>query len=155
MACVVAAIAAGTDLRRGVVPNALVAASAAVGLALAVLSGTVLVRLGAALVTSAVLLGVRALGHVAFGQPGLGMGDVKLGGALALLVGWPVLWALYLAATVAAVVGLAGRATGRLARRQRVPFAPFIAAGVALALWAVPFAQVWDALLVWGVFASG
>lgn len=135
--------AARADLLLGRIPNEIVAVGAC---------GAVVLRIGgglplaapvlAAAAAAGVLLVVRLLGTWSVGQPGMGLGDVKLGAALGLLVGWPVLWGLYLAAALVAAVAVGARATagrlglaGSFARSAEVPFAPFIAAGAVLARW--------------------
>lgn len=140
--------AAVTDLRRGIVPdrlNAFGATLALIGLALG-LGPSPPAAFAAAALAALVLYGVRALGQAALGAPGMGWGDVKLGAVLGLALGWPALWALYLAALLGAVFGIAGRLSGRLAPRRRVPFAPFIALGVALGAL-VSFEAVWARLV--------
>ena len=150
-AVVIAAVlvaAAVTDLRGGLIPNRLTGPAALVFLALLALGlgPAPLAALGGAVAAALLLWGVRALGEVTVGAPGMGWGDVKLGAVVGLALGWPVLWALYLAAALGAVFGVAGRATGRLVPQQRVPFAPFIALGVALGA-VVPFESVWERLV--------
>lgn len=133
-------VATVTDLRWGTIPNGLNLAGAVLGLVLASLAGWA--ALGTALVAGAaaagLLIGVRALGYLLAGQPGMGYGDVKLGFVLGVFAGWSGLWMLYLAALLAGVVGVIGIALGLTERRKRLPFAPFIAAG-ALAGSLLPF----------------
>lgn len=69
---------------------------------------------------------------------GFGYGDVRLGAALGWYLGWqglrylPV--ALFTAFLLSGVVGTALLATGRVGRRSKVPFGPFLAGGAILAL---------------------
>lgn len=135
-----------TDLRWGTIPNVLSAVGAVLGLSLAALAGWDALgeALGTGLGAAGLLLGVRALGYLIAGQPGMGYGDVKLGFVLGVFVGWHSLWMLYLAAVVAGVVGSLGIVLGLVARRQRVPFAPFIAVGA----WAGSLLPV-DVLIGW------
>jgi leader peptidase (prepilin peptidase) / N-methyltransferase len=90
------------------------------------------------LAAAAGLLGFEAVSTVAgklMGKPALGLGDAKLA---ALLGAWLGLTGLgltvLLAVFTAAVVGVLGRITGRLARHQPFPFGPFLTAGGA-AVW--------------------
>ena len=71
-------------------------------------------------------------------QPGgLGMGDVKLAIFLGAGLGYSVLGALTIGALAAAAVGMALLVLrGRAARRYALPFAPFLAAGAVVMLFA-------------------
>lgn len=143
LALVALVVATVTDLRGGVVPNALTASTALVGVGLSAATGSLEAHALAAVGTVAVLLGARALGHGLAGRPGLGMGDVKLGAGLALLVGWPALWAFYLAAVLGVIVGGVVWARGRFERARPVPFVPFLLGGAVAAFTVLPFARVW------------
>ena len=78
---------------------------------------------------------VSALAERLMGRPALGLGDAKLA---ALLGAWLGLTGLGLAVALAvlsgAVIGLAGRLSGRLGPGQPFPFGPFLAIGGA-AVW--------------------
>ncbi|MEB3307892.1 MAG: prepilin peptidase [Cyanobacteriota bacterium] len=67
------------------------------------------------------------------GRPALGLGDAKLA---ALLGAWLGLTGLGLAVVLAvfsgALVGVAGRLSGRIGRHEPIPFGPFLSAGAAL-----------------------
>jgi leader peptidase (prepilin peptidase)/N-methyltransferase len=91
--------------------------------------------------SSGALAGAYALVR---GRAGLGMGDVKLLGAVGLFAGPYVLLALVVGSIAGAVVGIVG------ARRQGVevssfmlPFGPFLAAGSAVAVLAGPSLWQW------------
>lgn len=82
------------------------------------------------------LVGFELVSDVAgrlIGKPALGLGDAKLA---ALLGAWLGLTGLGLTVVLAvfcgAVVGAAGRLSGRLKRHEPMPFGPFLAAGAAL-----------------------
>ena len=136
--------AAVIDARTRRIPNVLTGAAAVVGLALATLAGPEVLgaRVLAGLAASGCIGALRGLGQVLFGHPGMGMGDVKLAGAMGLLLGWPALWALYLAVLLGGLVAMSGLALGRLQRDTRLPFAPFMAAGAWLGTTALPV-EVW------------
>ena len=129
--------AAVIDLRRGVIPNALTASGALLALTID-LAGAPTALLArhviAAVVTGGGLLGLHIGGVLLQGRPGLGMGDVKLGAVLGLILGWQALWVLYLAALVGGCIGLTGLLLGRWDRARRLPFAPFAALGAVLGL---------------------
>ncbi len=68
---------------------------------------------------------------------GMGGGDVRLAGLLGLALGWQqLLTALLLAFTGGALVSLLLLASGRVSRRDPIPFGPFLAlGGYIAALW--------------------
>lgn len=76
-------------------------------------------------------------GSVALGQTAMGAGDSKLAAMMGAWLGWKLLLLSgFLACLLGAVVGVAGMASGRLGRRQAMPFGPFLALGAAIsALW--------------------
>lgn len=101
------------------------------------------------LAAAAGLLGFEAVSAGAeklIGRPALGLGDAKLA---ALLGAWLGLTGLGLTVVLAvfsgAVVGVAGRLSGRLRRHEPFPFGPFLAAGGA-AVWLLGN-QPWLSLL--------
>lgn len=101
------------------------------------------------LAAAAGLLGFEAVSAGAeklIGRPALGLGDAKLA---ALLGAWLGLTGLGLTVVLAvfsgAVVGVAGRLSGRLGRHEPFPFGPFLAAGGA-AVWLLGN-QPWLSLL--------
>ncbi len=125
--------AAAIDLRTRRIPNRLTAAGAVAAILLTAASDPAVLpeRLLAALGTGGVLL----LAAVA-NPEGMGLGDVKLTAAIALLLGPPVALALLIALTSAAVAGTARAARGATSwRTTTVPLAPFLALG-ALAAFA-------------------
>jgi len=66
---------------------------------------------------------------------GMGMGDVKLAGVMGLYLGAPVAPALFVGFAAGALVGIAlVVARGASARKQGVPFGPFLAFGGIVAL---------------------
>lgn len=76
---------------------------------------------------------------------GIGLGDVKLGALIGLLLGWPAaIVGLFVAFACGAVASLALIAGGRLARRDPVPFAPALAVGGFVGLLGGPqLARLW------------
>ena len=118
--CALLAIVTVTDLDRRVIPNRVLAVGAASAIVIAALvGGGVLVPL--------------ALAY----PDGLGMGDVKLVAVIGLFLG-PATAVAVLVAFAAG--GLAGAMLiardGAIARKRSLPFAPFLAAGGLVALWA-------------------
>jgi leader peptidase (prepilin peptidase) / N-methyltransferase len=132
--------AALIDARTRRIPNVLTAAAAVLGLALAVMAGLEVLgaRILAGLAAAGCLFALRSLGQVLFHRPGLGLGDVKLAGALGLLAGWPALWGLYLGLLLGGFVALVGLVLGVLKRDSHLPFAPFFAAGALVGTTVLP-----------------
>lgn len=132
--------AAEIDRRHGVIPNRLVTAGAVMGLVSALITdaSTLATLVPAAIASAVVLLLIRAGSHLAWGRPGLGMGDVKLAAVMGLFLGWENLWVCYLAVMLAGMMGLLGLLLGRLNRTTPVPFAPFMALGACLHLFVLP-----------------
>ena len=76
------------------------------------------------------------LGKQIFKKEAMGMGDVKLGVMMGLLLGWKMsVMSLYLSFLVASIVGLTAIITGQLSKGDRIPFGPFLAMGTVLAIF--------------------
>ena len=119
--------AAATDLEERVIPNRLMAAGALLALALWTLAdpGRLPENLIAGTAAGGFLL-VAALAYPA----GMGMGDVKLAAVMGLFLGRSVGPALFVGFAAGALAGMAIMAArGAAARKQGVPFAPFLALG--------------------------
>ncbi|MFH1620798.1 MAG: prepilin peptidase [Patescibacteria group bacterium] len=64
----------------------------------------------------------------------LGSGDILFGAFMALTLGWPnILVGIYLAYLIGGMLAILGLISGRLKRRDRIPFAPSLALGTMLA----------------------
>ncbi len=128
---------AAIDLRTGLLPDPLVLAVAVIGLGGGILLApeTVADRLIGGALGAGVLAGVAFAFARLRGREGLGLGDVKLIGALGLWVGWQGLpWVILLSS----MGGLAYAALRLMLRRpvaqdEELPFGPFLA----LAGWLV------------------
>jgi leader peptidase (prepilin peptidase)/N-methyltransferase len=120
------------DLDRRLIPNR-ITGPAAVS---AVLVGLALDPAGepARLLWSAVAGSILLLAAL-LAPAGMGMGDVKLVAVMGLLLGPPVIVALFAALLVSALAGVAliARHGLRAARRATLPFGPFLAGGGVLA----------------------
>jgi leader peptidase (prepilin peptidase)/N-methyltransferase len=116
-----------TDLEHRRIPNVVLIVSALIGLALLVLGDRD--ALADHLIAAAAAF--AALFLVALAYPrGMGMGDVKLAGVMGLYLGKAVAPALLIGFAVGALYGLALIARhGSAARKQAVPFGPFLALG--------------------------
>jgi leader peptidase (prepilin peptidase) / N-methyltransferase len=133
------ALLAWIDLRRGIIPDWLNLAIALVGLAKALMLDGWLSALGAAgdgvMIGAAVWL-LRRLYFIFRNYHGLGLGDVKLLAASGVWLGVAgvsvqLLVASLTALAVAGTMQLAGRT---LTRHTSLPFGPFLALGLVVAL---------------------
>jgi prepilin signal peptidase PulO-like enzyme (type II secretory pathway) len=122
-----------TDLRFWVLPDSLVGALAAIGVAKAVLLGVPTVS--TALAGGA--LGLGLLGGLVLATRGraMGWGDVKLAGAMGVLLGVsPMLFALLLAFVAGGAFGAILILLRRATLKSHVPFGPFLAGATVLLL---------------------
>ncbi len=124
------------DLEHRIIPNRIVLPLALYGVLIAaLLRPGELPELAIAGAAAFTFLFVAALAYPA----GMGMGDVKLAGAMGLYLGVSVIPALFAAFLTGTVVGVAIIAReGAAARKKGVPFGPFLALGGLLAVLAGP-----------------
>jgi leader peptidase (prepilin peptidase)/N-methyltransferase len=131
--CAMLVVVTLTDLERRVIPNTVLGVGAALAVAMAA-------------ATDPASLGTRAIAAIAAGgflllvalayPRGMGMGDVKLAAVMGLYLGRAVAPALLIGFATGAVVGIFLIARrGASARKQAVPFGPFLALGGVIALW--------------------
>lgn len=74
---------------------------------------------------------VAILGELAFKKEAMGFGDVKFMGAIGAFFGWKaVIFVLLASSLFGSVIGIALIAAGKRQLQGRIPFGPFIAAGV-------------------------
>ena len=133
LSCALLVVITLTDLERRVIPNV-------------VLLGGTVIALAIMVATDPASLGTRALAAAAAGgflflvalvnPRGMGMGDVKLAAVMGLCLGRSVAPALVIGFAAGAMVGLMLIARrGAAARKQAVPFGPFLALGGIMGLW--------------------
>jgi leader peptidase (prepilin peptidase)/N-methyltransferase len=127
--------AALIDLEHRVIPNRLTGAGALLALGL----GSALDPAGepARLIAGAAAGGLLLI--AAFAYPGgMGMGDVKLAGAMGLFLGAAVAPAILIALFSGVLVGavIVARKGARAGRKTAVPFGPFLALGGVVAVFA-------------------
>jgi leader peptidase (prepilin peptidase)/N-methyltransferase len=130
-----------TDLDQRLIPNRILVASAAIGLAIVAVGdpSSLPERAAAAAGAGGILLAV-ALAY----PRGMGLGDVKLAVLMGLFLGRAVAPALLIAFAAGALVGLALIASrGVAARKQAIPFGPFLALGGLAGLLAGPEIVDW------------
>jgi leader peptidase (prepilin peptidase)/N-methyltransferase len=119
--------AAATDLEERIIPNRLMAAAAVLALVLWTLAEPT--RLPENLIAGTAAGGLLLIAAVAY-PAGMGMGDVKLAAVMGLFLGRSVGPALFVGFAAGALAGIAiVAARGAAARKQGVPFAPFLALG--------------------------
>jgi leader peptidase (prepilin peptidase) / N-methyltransferase len=123
-----------TDLERRIIPNKILLAAAILGVGIAAVGdpGSLVQRIAAAAAAGGGLF------LVALAYPrGMGLGDVKLAAVMGLFLGRNVAPALLVALLAGSVVGLTMIARhGAEARKQAIPFGPFLALGGVVALLA-------------------
>ncbi len=79
---------------------------------------------------------IAITGSMILGQPAMGAGDSKLMAMIGAWLGWQLmLLAGFLACLTGAIVGISALKSGRLSRRQAMPFGPFLALGAGLSLF--------------------
>jgi len=123
-----------TDLELRIIPNKVLIVSAFAGIALAAaLDASSLPERAIAAVAAGGLLFAVALAY----PRGMGMGDVKLAAVMGLYLGRSVAPALLIGFAAGSLFGLALIARhGAAARKQAVPFGPFLALGGVIGLLA-------------------
>ncbi|MGH7364782.1 MAG: prepilin peptidase [Candidatus Rokuibacteriota bacterium] len=136
----------GIDLDHQIIPDVLSLPGIALGLLLSLGPGGIGLRdatLGV-LVGGGVFIVIIAGSSLVLGQPGMGVGDVKLGAMLGAFLGWKLaLLSVLLSVLVGGPLAVSLLATGRKGRKDPLPFGPFLALGGAVSLF-------WgDALLGW------
>ena len=123
-----------TDLERRIIPNKVLAVGAVIGLAIVLISdpGSLPERLAAGAGAGGVLFAAA----VAY-PGGMGLGDVKLAAMMGLFLGVWVVPAMLIGLLAGSVAGIAIMAKhGVSARKQAIPFGPFLAFGGVCALFA-------------------
>lgn len=123
-----------TDLEHRIIPNKILLASAAIGIAIAFPTDPGAIPERA--IAAAAAFGFLFLVVLVYPR-GMGMGDVKLAAVMGLYLGRAVAPALLIGFAVGAFYGLALIARhGSEARKRAVPFGPFLALGGLIALFA-------------------
>jgi leader peptidase (prepilin peptidase)/N-methyltransferase len=123
-----------TDLEWRIIPNKILLVAAVLGVAIAALGDPS--SLPERAIAAAAAGGLFLLAALAYPR-GMGLGDVKLAALMGLLLGRDVAPAILVALLSGSVVGLAmiGR-HGAQARKQAIPFGPFLALGGVVGLLA-------------------
>lgn len=91
---------------------------------------------------------VARVGRIAFKQDAMGLGDVKLMGAIGALLGWQaVLFTVLVSSLLGSVVGLALVLIGGREWQSRIPYGPYIA--LAAIIWILYGHTWWDLYWQW------
>jgi leader peptidase (prepilin peptidase)/N-methyltransferase len=132
--CALLAVITLTDLERRVIPNAIVAAGAVIGIGIA--AATDAGSLDERAIAAAAGGGLLFLVALAYPR-GMGMGDVKLVAMMGIYLGRALAPAVLIGFAVGALVGATMIARyGSAARKRAIPFGPFLALGGVIGLWA-------------------
>jgi len=131
--CFVLVVVTLTDLDLRIIPNKIVLAGSIAAVAIAAI--TVPETLDTRAISAAIAGGLMFLLVLAYPR-GMGMGDAKLVGMIALFIGRAIALATLIGFVLGAVVGVAMIARqGAQARKAKIPFGPFLAAGGVIGLW--------------------
>ncbi len=116
-----------TDLERRIIPNKVLLVAAVLGVA--IVAATDPASLPERAIAAAAAGGLLLAAALAYPQ-GMGLGDVKLAATMGLFLGRDVAAAILVALLAGSVVGLTIIARhGAAARKQAIPFGPFLALG--------------------------
>ena len=121
------------DLQYQIIPDAITVPGVVVGL----LASLVRERVSWLEALLGVLVGTMLfVAVIVLSRGGMGGGDLKLGAMLGAFLGWKALLvALFVAVLVGGAMAVLLLATRRLARKDAIPFGPFLALGGAVALF--------------------
>lgn len=123
-----------TDLEQRLIPNKILLVAAVLGVAIAAVGETG--SLPERVIAAAAAGGLLFAAALAYPR-GMGLGDVKLAATMGLFLGRSVAPAIFVALLVGSLVGLAMIARrGAAARKQAIPFGPFLALGGLVGLFA-------------------
>jgi leader peptidase (prepilin peptidase)/N-methyltransferase len=134
------------DLDHQIIPDVLSLPGIGVGLLLSLAPGGIGWKnaIAGAVVGGGLFVLIIVGSALILGQPGMGVGDVKLGAMIGAFLGWKlVLLSILLSVLIGGPLAATLLATGRKGRKDPVPFGPFLALGGMISLF-------WgDALLAW------
>jgi leader peptidase (prepilin peptidase)/N-methyltransferase len=124
-------IVTAIDLQTMMIPDFAVIMTAVGGVLWAIANGQVLLSL----ISAGIGFGIFLIIHLVSKQ-GMGFGDVEYIAALALyLVPFSLVWAILIASIAAIIFALPMLITRKANRKTHVPFGPFLALGVSIAIF--------------------
>jgi leader peptidase (prepilin peptidase) / N-methyltransferase len=121
------------DLRHQIIPDAITLPGIVVGLATSAATDRItwVDSLGGILLGGGLFVTI-----ILASRGGMGGGDLKLGAMLGAFLGWQALLvALFVAVMLGGISAVALLVSGRLARKDAIPFGPFLAIGGVVALF--------------------
>ena len=121
------------DLRHQIIPDAITLPGIVVGLGTSVATGRIswIDSLGGVLLGGGLFMAI-----ILASRGGMGGGDLKLGAMLGAFLGWQaLLLALFVAVMLGGISAVALLVSGRVARKDAIPFGPFLAMGGIVALF--------------------
>lgn len=146
------------DYREKIIPNRLNLTIFEVGLMFAFIDGIVNINIAADMILgmlagAGVFIVITLLGGLIAGKEAMGLGDVKLMGALGLFFGWrTIILISLLAFLLGAIVGIGLILLKRKKSDEYIPFGPFIVISAIIAIY-VPFSVL--LLIMLKIFTLG
>jgi leader peptidase (prepilin peptidase) / N-methyltransferase len=138
----------GIDLDHQIIPDVLSISGIAAGLLWSLTPGAIGWRdsLFGVLVGGGVFVVIILASTLVLGQPGMGVGDAKLGAMLGAFLGWKLaLLSILMSVLIGGPLATTLLVSGRKTRKDPLPFGPFLALGGMISLF-------WgDSLLAWYV----
>ena len=135
---VVLVVVAVSDVRRRLIPNALILPGCVAALAAMVLMNRLSNALLGLAVAGGAFLVFYVAGRLLYRGRALGEGDVKLAGFIGLALGFPAsLWAIVLSSIAGAVLAIVYIARGK-GRTGTLPYGPALVAGAILVMILTP-----------------
>jgi len=104
---------------------------------------------GGAALGIVVLWAIGVLGKLVFRREAMGLGDVKLLGAIGAFLGWKgVLFSIFASSVLGSLVGLYLVLSGRREWQSRIPYGPYLALGAVIwILWGPEIVQRYQSLI--------
>lgn len=136
----------GIDVDHQIIPDVLSLPGIALGLLVSLAPGGIGWKdsvLGT-LLGGGVFIVIIVASGIVLGQPGMGIGDVKLGAMLGAFLGWKlVLLSILLSVLIGGPLAATLLATGRKGRKDPLPFGPFLAVGAVISLFCGEAVLAW------------